>query len=456
MASKGTNALATQEQIKLLVNSECTKRYNNLLNILIKFKRKNKPIYSYDIKHLKDKDNETFSILSFSFKELVDEASKEWKQYGFIGTKFNHCQLCGSNRLNLNYKIINIKNNKEMIIGSRCIEKFPSINSNNINLSEEIKKAKKIDRINKLNNKYENILDIIQSWRTFYLNFPIILPKYFEDQFTQLYLKSNKFYEDFLNEKIKLSNIDIFDTYIKDFSTLKKLAEKFFNDNKSNKYICDSVILKWINQQKNSTYLKNKIMLNGGFINNAISKHIYNLDFIYKFENEIYKYFNNAGFEIFSLTEDSIVLSYKTYENINIKLFLTLKEFTNKFSGIFFSKFSNNETNFIISRFKFLWDLDNLENYLYIINKRMKSNGYYLSNIFKQGRLTNLIKVEKNKNFVELKGNEFLDIIKIYINKDSKFTSKNISIYLSGQRNWKNIKEDDKYNEQDILDAMKN
>ncbi len=121
MTSKNINALVTKEQINLLVNSECIKRYPNLYSLLKYHKSINKQVYSSDIKHLKNSDNETFSILSYSFKEIVEEGSKEWKQGGFVGTDHNHCQLCGSNKLTLNYKISNIINKNEMIIGSKCI-----------------------------------------------------------------------------------------------------------------------------------------------------------------------------------------------------------------------------------------------------------------------------------------------------------------------------------------------
>lgn len=456
MTSKNINALVTKEQINLLVNSECIKRYPNLYTLLKYYKSINKPIYLSDIKHLKSSDNETFSILAYSFKEIVEEGSKEWKQGGFVGTDYNNCQLCGSNKLNLNYKVSNIVNQNQMIIGSRCITKFPSINTNNININDEVKRAKKIDRINKLNNRYENILDIIQSWRTFYIEFPILLPKHFDDSFTNLYIKSEDFYNKFIDSKLNLCDIEIFDTYISEFSTLKSNVEQFYINNKLNRYICDTPIIRWIDRQKNSNYIKNKIITNNGVINNSIAKEIYSLDFINKFKTEISEYFNSSGFEVSEITEDLILLKYKTYENIKIDLALSLKEFTLRFSDIFFNKLKNSKSSFIINNFKFLWTLDNLENYIYILNKRIKSTGYSLSTVFRQDRHINLVRIENDKQFLELNGKKFLDIIKIYLDKEPTFIKRNLSIYLSSERNWKDISDDKKYNKQDILDAMKN
>ena len=456
MTSKNTNALVTKEQINLLVNSECVKRYHNLYVLLKLYKSINKAIYLNDIKHLSNSDNETFSILLYSLKEIIDEASKEWKQGGFIGTEYNTCQLCGSNKLTLNYKILNIINKNQMIIGSRCINKFPLINTNNMNIRDEIKRAKKIDRINKLNNKYENILDIIQSWKTFYKEFPIILPKQFDDSFAKLYIKSQNFYNNFVDGKLNLSDIEIFNTYMSEFSMLKSDAEQFYNNNKLNKYICDTPIIQWINKQKNRNYIKNKIMINGGIINYSIARDIYSLDFINKFKKEIIDYFETSGFEVSKITDDSILLKYRTYENIKINLTLSLKEFTLKFSDIFFNKLKNNTSGFIISKFKFLWTLDNLENYMYILNNRIKSTGYYFSTVFRQGILINLIRIEKEKQFLELNGDKFLDIIKIYLDKEPTFIKKNLSIYLSSENNWKDKKYDKQYDKKDILDAMRN
>ena len=456
MTSKNINALVTKEQINLLVNSECIKRYPNLYALLKHYKSINKSIYLSDIKHLKSSDNETFSILLYSFKEIIDEGSKEWKQGGFVGTEYNNCQLCGSNKLTLNYKIINIINKNQMIIGSSCINKFPLINMDNINLNDEVKRAKKIDRINKLNNRYENILDTIQSWKTFYREFPIILPKRFDDSFTNLYIKSQDFYNKFVDSKLNLCDIEIFNTYISEFSALKSSAEQFYSNNKLNRYICDAPIIRWIDKQKNSNYIKNKIMINGGIINSAIAKDIYSLDFINKFKVEIKEYFETSGFEVSEITENLILLKYKTYENIKIDLTLSLKEFTLKFSDIFFNKLKNNKSSFIINKFKFLWTLDNLENYIYILNNRIKSTGYSLSAVFRQGIHINLVRIEKDKKFLELNGDKFLDIIKIYIDKEPTFIKKNLSIYLSSEHNWKDMKDDKIYNKQDILDAMRN
>lgn len=456
MTSKNINALVTKEQINLLVSSECIKRYNNLYNLLKHHKNVNKAIYPSDIKHLKSNDNETYSILMYSFKEIIEEGSREWKQGGFVGTNYNICQLCGSNKLTLNYKIVNIVNKNQMIIGSSCINKFPLINMDNINLNDEVKRAKKIDRINKLNNRYENILDIIQSWKTFYREFPIILPKHFDDSFTNLYIKSQDFYNKFVESKLNLCDIEIFNTYISEFSILKSNAEQFYRNNKSNRYICDTPIIKWINKQKNSNYIKNKIMINDGIINRSIAKEIYSLDFINKFKREITEYFEASGFEVSEITEDLILLKYKTYENIKIDLTLSLKEFSLKFSDIFFNKLKNNESSFIINKFKFLWTLDNLENYIYILNNRIRSTGYSLSSVFREGTHINLVRIEKDKQFLELNGHKFLDIIKIYLDKEPAVIKKNLVIYLASERNWKDIKDDKKYNKHDILDAMKN
>lgn len=454
---KKKKTLATQEEISLLVNSDCTSRYQRLLNLLIKFKYEKRPIYLDDIESIKDNDNETYSILAYSFKELVNEGSSEWKQLGYTDLDNRVCQLCGNTRLEHNFKIKNIKNGNELIVGSSCIDKFPKMNSNGINTKKEIKKAKMIERINIFNNKYENVEELMESWRKYYIEFPVLLPKYIDDGFNNVFKDSMEFYNNFINDKIVLKRLDEFSGYIDRFNNLKNESYSFYSLNKSNNLLCDRKIIEWLNI-KDYRNLRQQIINNDGLINKDIARSIYSIHFINKFKDKLNDYFIMNGFIVKDLNEDIIRITYKTKEGIKIDLELSLREFMMKFSKLFFIDKLTNEINYIISEFNFTMNEENLSNCIYLLNNRMKKSKYYFKLVYKEGRLVDLIKVERGRShFAELKGTVFINNIKLNLNKDIKDSSNNISRILSKVSIWKNKKEEkEKYNREEILAAMRN
>lgn len=454
---KKQNALATQEEISLLLNSDCTNRYQGLLKLLMRFKKERKPIYLDDIKNLKTADNETFSILAYSFKELVSEGSREWKQLGYINLDNKVCELCGNTRLEYNFRIKNIKNEKELIVGSSCIDKFPKMDSNGISTNEEMRKAKVIERINAFNNQYENVEDLMESWRRYYIEFPALLPKYIDDNFNKLFKDSMDFYNNFINDKIALKRLDEFNIYIEEFHKMKNESELFYSLNKNNKFLCDRKIIEWLNN-KNYRNLRQQIINNDGLINKDIAKNIYTIHFINRFKTKLNDYFNVNEFVLKDLNEYSISITYKSIEGIEVDLELGLREFMSKFSNLFFRNEGTNKINYIIEEFKISWNEDNLSNFIYLLNSRMKKTRYYFKLVYKEGRLTNFIKVERDKNyFVELDGTVFIKNIKLNLNKDIKESSNNINKLLASVSSWKNKKEEkEKYNRDEILEAMRN
>ena len=105
--------IASKEQIRLLCKSENVKEYKNLLEVLLKFRDKESPIYDYDIEYLKIDDNETYSTLYYGFKVLLQESSSEQVQTGFKDFTQKTCDLCGNTRLKYNFGIKNIKIKKK-------------------------------------------------------------------------------------------------------------------------------------------------------------------------------------------------------------------------------------------------------------------------------------------------------------------------------------------------------
>ena len=449
------SSLATQEDINLLSKSECTKRYNLLLYTLLAHQLKKRPIYLDDIRHLKEIDFETYNIFLFGIKTLVKEAAQEWFFLDSPDDAGKLCQLCGNNRLEYTFRIINEKNKNKMIVGSSCIDKFSDIRIPKKKRIEVTNNHKRLKRINSINSKYEEYIfqnnckdvnELLKTWKSFHANFPIILPKSINDKMVTLLKDSESFYNSFIYNLKSNNNVDKFSNYIDTFEKLKKESNNFYNKYKDNPYTCSSTLMKWLNvKSRNSIKLKQRIINNNGIIDIQVAKELFCIDFISRFSEQIEHYFKLNGFIIDKLSEDGIFISYKTPENISVKLHSTLKNFTYNFTNIFFLNIESGKDNYIISKFNLLWDEYNLEEYFYLLNKfRLNKTPYYIKIAVRNGRLIHSIRVEKQRNkFVEIDDRNFIDLIKSYINKEKKLTRKNLLHYFDEIKKWKNIKDDD-------------
>lgn len=448
-------SLVTQEQISLLVNSECIKRYKNLPELLKDFKLKRKPIYKDDIEGLKETDSKLYSVLVYGFGELITEGAREWVQLGFIDTDNSTCELCGNTRLEYNFKIQNALNNKEMIVGSSCIDKFPKLNSNGVNIKKEKNARKRIDRIHIINSRYDNIRDILDSWKMFYKELPTLLPKDLDTRFKTLLYTSESFYNDFIGGKIPVKRLDEFNSFITEFSDLKFKSEYFYDANKSNRFLVNRPLINWLDRNK-LKQLKTSIINKGGLIDSETAKEIYSLEFVNRFNSEIANLFETHNFEVVLITESMIIVSYKTVESITIKLHISLKEFMRSLFGTIlnYTPISDKE---ILDRLVILWDENNVGNMITIVNKILRNSEYYFKKNYKEGVFDIFIIVEKSRTeFTELKGTVILKSIKGVIINDKSESKILIEEVLSKINNWKNINEEkQKYNQSDILAAMK-
>ncbi|MEF9991281.1 MAG: hypothetical protein RR835_02255 [Peptostreptococcaceae bacterium] len=468
-----------QEDINILYRSECIKRYKLLSELIKKYKIDKKPIYQEDIEFLIKTNKDTFNTIKYGHEEILKEAINEWTYVGFVDSTNRICHLCGSSKLKENFKIVNGINKNEMFIGSTCKSKFRVILPDRKEEQKEQKEIKTIKRIKYINAFYENYLnknnlkdlkDILGCFKSFYSEFPIILPYSLDNAIVNLLKDSENFYNLFINGKIKYEDVSKFDKFLEQFNYLKTKSDEFLNKNKSNKFICDKSITKWIDKTypfyKNE--IKNKIKDNNGYIPKSQANKIYSYNFLKKFEAEINTYFKKNNFKFHEITENQIIISYINKEKFEIDLRLSLKDFSTKFSNILYNDFKHlpsmstlndnlSSENYIISQFNLLWTEENLNDYFYLLNNyRLNGTQYYIQPIYINGRLSKSVRIEKNnKFFIEVSDPIFISLLKSYINKDRGLTKEGISIYLSSKKNWKNIKKEENY-QKELLNAMRN
>ena len=446
-------SIATQEEIRLLSKSIFIDRYENLKNILITFLNRKKPIYIDDIKYLEKEDPKTYMIFRFSFQEIVEECSKEWIYIKIIDTIQKTCDLCGNNRLRYNYLIKNKYNGKEMIVGSKCIDKFPDIDRNGKNLNKEKLQAIKIERISKINKQYENIIGTMESWKKYYMDFPIMLNEDLDSRFTKLIKSSKLFYENYINPKMKSGNIMEFEKYIEEFEALKLESNLFYENYKDSKYNCDKKIIYWLKQNKPAIH--KKIMREGGLISKDAAKEIGCIDFINRFEDKIVKTFNGNNFVIEKINVyDGVIISTTIFNRYKLTLSLTLKEFVSQFSSIFYDDTSFINKEYIFNKFNLYMKPDNLSQLVIITNEILFKKPYRVENIFDEGNIRNEMIVKKNNNQeITISIYHFYKIMSSIFYNDRKRSNIVLNDYFKLFKSWKSCS---KYNKNDIEAARRN
>jgi len=179
MQNDNTLAL-TKEELVLLKNSEEAKdvqTYGNLYEIVTKYKTlKRKDV-------AKDNFDETARIILKTgkvnlFTNIIMEWSARKDEDMAESDETVNCELCGRENTYIFY-IYNKLNEKELHVGSTCINKFKGI-ENSEEVLKKVKDSQKIRseqrRITTFLKRYPNADEFIRGARRTFHNYPILLP----------------------------------------------------------------------------------------------------------------------------------------------------------------------------------------------------------------------------------------------------------------------------------------
>ena len=129
MSKKSSKLLMRKEEMILLKNSEAGKNtdmYGNIYQVLSNYDTLSEEEFHTN-KLLDDKSR---AVILNNKKILIDEIKDEWVGIGTSDEASGeiHCQLCGRKNKYV-YYIQNKLNEKELNVGSDCINKFPGIDN---------------------------------------------------------------------------------------------------------------------------------------------------------------------------------------------------------------------------------------------------------------------------------------------------------------------------------------
>ena len=380
------------EAINLVSKSECINQYPKVKMLIENYRERMKSISLSDIENLMRVDIETYNILMYSFKKIQEVAAAEWSQEKFVGDYKNKCQLCGNARLLHNYRIRNVKNNNVLIVGSECINKFPSIDNRSFDSRkhrrDQDKLIKETTRRNLLNTKFPGCKEDLDKWRGYYNNLELLMPENIDSRFNKLILESNNFYTNYIDGKYKNSEIDRLENWYSEFDDLMVLSKHFIADHINDRLVATKKIGDWLTKQ-NLKGVRQQIIKDGAKVNRHTIKYIGTSSFINLFKDIIREQFKPFGYELQQITDSKIIFMYR-YKHSNIALSTSLINFMNTFGGIIFEeRISSKET--IIDNLGIDWEEENVMKFEWELDNLLEKTVYNLDLMFRENIL-NILK----------------------------------------------------------------
>lgn len=153
----------TQKQCVLFIYSEFSKNFDTLREFILN--KGDKPtIKTEDLSKFTKEDKE---LVVNRFNELLDYAKQEWKTAPSIpneeACKIIECELCGHRPLKDHFKIYNIINGKELIVGSSCIKTYNFMSPNGKDIKQIICEQEAQTALIRNQNKVREINNMIIS-----------------------------------------------------------------------------------------------------------------------------------------------------------------------------------------------------------------------------------------------------------------------------------------------------
>lgn len=258
--------LMTKDEMVLLKNSEAAKNtdvYGNLYAVLSEY-----GTFSRDqLKNNQLLDDKAKSVLLSNKQILLKDINDEWVGISVSDESDEevHCQLCGRKNKYV-YFIQNRKNEKELNVGSSCINKFPGI-ANVSTLKHNYKKSSEENKKNQRRIEFDGIdlkdIDFIKTIEEWYKSFPVLLPDTLDSQIRDLVYNLNFIRTSYVNSGGDIEEVrNKYFQFKKEILSLKESAIRFYNDNKNDILICEKDMVIWLKDRY--PHIIEKIQMNGG------------------------------------------------------------------------------------------------------------------------------------------------------------------------------------------------
>lgn len=270
-----------KEHRELLVRSEATKNFPKILNLLIQNDKLSFAQLESDYV-----DSETKSLLLYSIKNIIQDASDEWRGTIEVVDLENErvkCTLCGQPNRYMCY-IVNDYNGTKINVGTECVKYFKGLNYSAIKRSKQklINDSTLSRRKAEINEVFPYLDNQILDARKRIIDNRYVLPTEIESNANTIINEIQSTYNDFMkgsktNECFK----QIRDNFM-GLSNLFSEIDEFNSIADNDEFSCDIITKKWLVSQKKE-HILDKIKMNRGKIDCETILHICNKEFINKF-----------------------------------------------------------------------------------------------------------------------------------------------------------------------------
>lgn len=282
MSKKSSKLLMRKEEMILLKNSEAGKNtdmYGNIYQVLSNYATLSEEEFHTN-KLLDDKSR---AVILNNKKILIDEIKDEWVGIGTSDEASGevHCQLCGRKNKYV-YYIQNKLNEKELNVGSDCINKFPGIDNvralrrSHTIQSTEMKRSKRRIEFDGIDLKNVNFIKEAEVW---FKEFPILLSSELYDSFETVLYNLNFIRTNYIREGGDIETVrKQYFEFKNEFKSLQKKAKRFYERNKDKKLICDREMSEWLKIENPDVW--GMVKKNKGLFNVETLKYAYNSKYV--------------------------------------------------------------------------------------------------------------------------------------------------------------------------------
>ena len=435
---------------KILLESNVIQEKENIWLKELLLSNKEPVIKNSQIEEL-DPEKQSF-FNSNLFNRLYKAASKEWVIVDCVeDEEKKECTLCGQKDTTKKYYIRNKINNKEMNVGSTCVDKIDDIRSIDGKTKEEIEKEymlRKKEQI--LNNLHNGLVEKIDNLNKEFEKIPTVVEEKYENKYNSYVKDIQDLYEKY-RKKAKVDKKIIEDIYI---LTLEcdKIIEKIYQDienKKDNEWYINENIAKWCyyeNKDKNLV----KFLKEDGIIIQRSACRIYERNFINKIIGKLQKIFIDSDIIIIDYDErdKKIIFNidktniYNNRIELKCSYNIFLQEYVDKvFADEKIKRISSEERKFLIKNSTISENSVNIamRNLKYILEKNNivveTWDNNYNELVIRKSVNSNLLQILSLKEFILKNKNE------VFENKLDELKVKEIKKYI--QNNSREVKEEE-------------
>ncbi len=319
MSRTTTKSILSRNEISLIKNSEEAKNtdlYGNLFEILLQIK----DLKAITKKQLEDLNlnSDGLSALTHNKQTLIENTTKEWKATTEIvdnPQKNKKCQLCNTS-IRYECHIRNILNNKELTIGSECVNEFKldGYIEQKKQLSQIRKGHKIVARRNEFYTKFPGCEQFISNTQKYFSTLPILLPYDLYTKFQDTIVRMRNIYTKYVNEGKKpfespMDSFELFQLALDQIDELKSKAEMHIVNNNEKSLICKRREIDWM-VSNNKNNLLRQISENNGHYNLTTLKQMSSYEFINEYINDIVNRNRSQLFQFIKITYNEVHISF--------------------------------------------------------------------------------------------------------------------------------------------------